>query len=228
MSDPLRCAEVRELAPEVALGIAPAQDRARVLWHATACAACREALSELSALTDDVLALTREHEPPAGFETQVLARIGDRSPRRRRWRRVALFAAAIVVAALVSGVAVYRAQGPDRQLAASVRATLATAHGQYFATGSLHDGRGQQRGIIFGYQGDPAWIFVTVAVPPAGRYAVEVVTHAGVAHVLADDVDLAARGAWGGIIPVPIHEIAVVRVLDADGRPMFSGRFVLR
>ena len=137
-------------------------------------------------------------------------------------------AAAIVVAALVSGGAVYRAQGPDRELAASVRATLATAQGQYFATGSLPDPRGEQRGIVFGYQGDPAWIFVTVAAPPAGRYVVEVVTHAGVVHVLARDVDLAATGSWGGIIPVAVHEISVVRVLDAGGRPTFLGRLVLR
>jgi len=227
MTDPLRCAEVRELAPEVALGVAPAQDRALLLWHATECAACRELLSELSALADDVLALTREHEPPAGFETRVLTRIGD-GPPRRRWRWAALLAAAIVVAALVSGGAVYRAHVPDRELAASVRATLATAQGQYFATGSLRDPRSEQRGIVFGYQGDPAWIFVTVAAPPAGRYIVEVVTHAGVVHVLASDVDLAATGSWGGIIPVAVHEISVVRVLDAGGRPTFLGRLVLR
>jgi hypothetical protein len=222
MTDPLRCAEARELAPEVALGIAAAEDRARLFWHAAGCAACRDVLSELSALTDDVLALTPEHEPHAGFETQVLARIGDRTPRRRRWRRVALLAAALVVTAAVSGGAVYR------ELAAGVRATLATANGQYFAAAPLDETSGERRGVAFGYQGDPAWIFVTVSVPaPSGRYTVEVVTHAGAVHRLADDVDLAATGSWGSTIPVAIHEIAVVRVLDADGRLKFCGRFLL-
>jgi hypothetical protein len=228
MTDPLHCAEARELAPEVALGIASAEDRARLLWHVADCAACREVLSELSALADDLLTLTPEHEPPAGFESQVLAQMGDRPPRRRRWRRVALYAAAIVVAALVSGGAVYRAQAPDRRLADSVRATLATAHGQYFATGPLRDSSGAQRGVIFGYQGNPAWIFLTVTDPPAGRYSIDAITHTGARHLLAEDVDLAATGSWGGIIPVAVHDISVVRVLDSDGRPTFTGRIVLR
>lgn len=228
MTDRLHCTEARELAPEVALGIAPAEDRARMLWHVADCAACREVLSELSAIADDLLTLTPEHEPPAGFETQVLAQIGDRPPRRRRWRRAALFAAAIVVAALVSGGAVYRAQAPDRRLADSVRATLATAHGQYFASGPLLDTSGQQRGVIFGYQGNTAWIFLTVADPPAGRYSIEAVTHAGVRHLLAEDVELAATGSWGGIIPVAVHDISVVRVLDAAGQLTFTGQIVLR
>jgi hypothetical protein len=227
MTDRLHCAEARELAPEVALGIAPAEDRARMLWHVADCAACREVLSELSAIADDLLTLTPEHEPPAGFETQVLAQIGDRPP-RRRWRRAALFAAAIVVAALVSGGAVYRAQAPDRRLADSVRATLATAHGQYFASGPLLDTSGKQRGVIFGYQGNTAWIFLTVADPPAGRYSIEAVTHAGISHLLAEDVELAATGSWGGIIPVAVHDISVVRVLDAAGQLTFTGQIVLR
>ena len=46
--------------------------------------------------------------------------------------------------------------------------------------------------------------------------------------MLARDVDLAATGSWGGIIPVAVHEISVVRVLDAGGRPTFLGRLVLR
>ena len=231
MTDPLHCAEAGELAPEVALGIASAEDRARLLWHVGECAACREVLSELSALADDLLTLTPEHEPPAGFESQVLAQMGDRRDRprrRRRWRRTALFAAAIVVAAVVSGGAVYRAQGPDRRLADSVRATLATAHGQYFASGPVSDPSGEQRGVIFGYQGKPAWIFMTVADPPTGRYTIEAITHTGERHLLAEDVDLAATGSWGGTIPVAVHEISVVRVLDPAGQVAFTGQIVLR
>ncbi|HKA69263.1 MAG TPA: hypothetical protein VKG85_09125 [Actinomycetes bacterium] len=228
MSSPLHCVEARELAPEVALEIAPAEDRARLLWHVADCAGCREVLSELSALADDLLTLTPEHEPPAGFESQVLAQMVDRPPRRRRWRRVALLAAAIVVAALVSGGAVYRAQAPDRRLADSVRATLATAHGLYFASGPVRDPSGAQRGVIFGYQGNTAWIFLTVADPPAGRYSIDAITHTGDRHLLAEDVDLAATGSWGGIIPIAVHEISVVRVIDAAGQLTFTGQIVLR
>jgi hypothetical protein len=230
MADVLRCAEAQDLAPEVALGIAPAEDRARLFWHVADCAACRGLLSELSALTDSMLTLTAEHEPPAGFETQVLERIGDKRPRRRtgrRWR-VALLVVSLVAVAAVSGGAVYLSHGPDRDLAASVRTTLATGDGQYFAAAPLHDPRGEQQGVAFGYQGDPAWVFVRASVPAStGPYAVEVVTHTGVSHLLAEDVDLAASGAWGGTIPMAIHDVAAVRVLDPDRRPVLSGQFVL-
>jgi hypothetical protein len=232
MTDPARCAEARELAPEVALGIASAQDRARLFGHVTACAACRDVLAELSALTDDMLALAVGHEPPTGFETQVLSRIGDKTPRRRTrriWGRVALLAAALVITAVVSAGVVYHAGGPDRGLAASVRATLTTGNGQYFTAAPLRDSSGERLGVAFGYQGEPAWVFVTARLPPtSGRSAIEIVTHTGVSRLLADNVDLAGTGGWGGPVPVPIHEIAVVRVLDADGQAVLSGRFLLR
>lgn len=231
MADSPRCAEAQELAPEVALGIAAAEDRARLFGHVATCAACRDVLSELSRLCDDMLALTAPQEPPAGFETQVLARIGDRTPRprpRRIWRRVALAVAALVIGAAVSAGAVYHAHGPDRELAASVRATLATANGQYFAAAPLHDARGEQRGVAFGYQGDPAWVFVTASLPAlSGPYAVEVVSHTGVSRRLAEDLDLGGTGAWGGTIPIAVHEVAAVWVRDADGRLVLSGQFLL-
>jgi hypothetical protein len=231
MADLPRCAEAQELAPEVALGIAPAEDRARLFWHVASCAACRTMLAELAAVTDSMLMLTAEQEPPAGFETRVLARIGEATPRPRSGRprrRVALVAAGIAVAAMVSGGAVYIGHGADRELAANVRAALATGNGQYFVAAPLDDSRGEQRGVAFGYQGDPAWVFLTASVPAAdGPYAVEVITHAGVSSRLADDVDLARTGAWGGTVPVPIHEVAVVRVVDTDGRPVLFGQFRL-
>jgi Putative zinc-finger len=232
MTDPARCAEARELAPEVALGVAPAEDRARLFGHVTVCAACRDVLAELSALTDDMLALAVEHEPPTGFETHVLSRIGDKTPRRRTrriWGRVTLLAAALVITAVVSAGAVYRAGGPDRDLAASVRATLATANGQYFTAAPLRDPTGERLGVAFGYQGKPSWVFVTAQLPAtSGRSAIEVVTAAGVSRLLADNVDLVGTRGWGGTVPDPIHEIAVVRVLDADGQAVLSGRFLLR
>lgn len=104
----------------------------------------------------------------------------------------------------------------------------ATAHGQYFASGAGRDPAGQQRGVIFGYQGNPAWIFLTIADPPAGRYSIEAVTRTGVRHLLAEDVDLAATGSWGGIIPVAVHEISEIRIVDATGEPAFTGQIVLR
>ena len=46
MAEP--CADIRELASEVALGVASAEERARVLGRVDSCADCRAFLVELS------------------------------------------------------------------------------------------------------------------------------------------------------------------------------------
>ena len=44
-----RCEQVRELIPEVALGLAPGDERARVLAHVDACPECQAALARAEA-----------------------------------------------------------------------------------------------------------------------------------------------------------------------------------
>jgi hypothetical protein len=231
MTDSRRCAQVRDLAAEVALGIATAEDRVFVLGHATTCADCRTYLAELSSLVDDVLTLVPPAEPPTGFESAVLARYDEAATvgraRRLGRRRLLGFAAALLLAASASGGAVYWSGRDDRQLADGLRDTLRTANGQYFAAFPLRDLGGTQRGAVFGYQGDPAWVFLTIDEPlPTGRYAVELVVRDGTTRRLVTGVDL-SRG-WGGSIPVAVHDAALLRILDADGRLVLSARLTRR
>src|SRR5918995_5431779 len=74
MTDSRGCAQVRDLAVEVALGVATAEDRVLVLGHVITCVDCRAHLAELSTLVDDMLRLVPPAEPPTGFESAVLAR----------------------------------------------------------------------------------------------------------------------------------------------------------
>jgi Putative zinc-finger len=53
----MRCEEVRDLAPELALGIADGAERAEALRHLSACAECRRALEQLSQVADELLVL---------------------------------------------------------------------------------------------------------------------------------------------------------------------------
>ena len=71
-----QCAEIRALLPELALGIADGEERARALEHLGGCADCRRELDELSAIADELVALAPEREPPAGFEGRVIEPIG--------------------------------------------------------------------------------------------------------------------------------------------------------
>ena len=71
----MSCEHTRQLAAELALGIADGADRARALQHLGECAECRRAVEELSGVTDELLMLAPERQPPVGFESRVLARL---------------------------------------------------------------------------------------------------------------------------------------------------------
>jgi hypothetical protein len=217
---------VRELAPEVALGVASVEERAVVLGHVVSCAECRANLAELSTLADDLLTLVPQAEPPTGFETGVLGRLGDSAVRaRRRWPRLFGVAAALVLVASVSGGAVYWSGRDDREAAAGLRDSLQTANGQYFVAFALRDLGGVQRGAVFGYQGNPAWMFITVTeVLPARRYAIELVIQDGSSYRLAAGVDLSRSRGWGAAIPVAVHDARLLRIVDSDGRLVLSAR----
>jgi Putative zinc-finger len=216
----MRCEEMRELAPDIALGIADGEERAEALEHLSTCADCRRLVEQLSQVADELLMLAPAQEPPAGFESRVVQSLGlERRPRRRltpRWLAVRLgpplAAAAVAVVALVS---VY---SDDRQTAERYREALARAGGQYFQAEPLADEGGARGGVAFGYEGSPPWVLVTVA--PAHRDSVsrgELVTKDG-RTIALPALELDRTGSWGGAIPVKLYRVASIRLLgDTPG-----------
>jgi hypothetical protein len=95
------CEQVRELAPELAIGTADGQQRDAALRHAATCADCRQLVAELSTVVDDLLLLAPSLEPSPGFAARTAASIfppaaaavpeGTRdpapSPARRSWQQ---------------------------------------------------------------------------------------------------------------------------------------------
>src|SRR6266508_833117 len=238
MTEQPGCRQVRELIAEVALGIADAEDRDLVLRHVLTCPDCRAELSELTGVVDDLVTFTPQAEPPTGFETTVLSRYDETARQavsgrgltsypsgRPRWRQRVALAAGVLLVAGVSAGAVYWSDRDDREVAGGLRRSLGAAHGQYFVAFPLLDLAGTQRGAVFGYQGNPPWLAVSTSEPlPSGRYAVEVVTKTGVTRRLATGLDLAGSPAWGSAIPVAVHEVALLRILDAQDRLVPSAR----
>ncbi|HEX2372155.1 MAG TPA: zf-HC2 domain-containing protein [Solirubrobacterales bacterium] len=217
MSDRPSCEEVRALAPELALGIAVGDERARVLEHLLACPACRRHLEELSSVADDLLLLAPTQEPPVGFESRVLDELEERSERPERRRRRPLIAvAAAAVAALVTASAMWLAFDDDRDLADRYRETLAVANGKYLTAAPLLAAGGQRAGTVFGYEGDPSWALVTVyesARPEPGRYELEVITAKGRRMDLRPMWIYPKGGSGGGAIPIHFHDVTEVRLL---------------
>jgi hypothetical protein len=222
------CEHTRQLAAELALGIADGADRARALQHLAECAECRRAVEELSAVTDELLLLAPERQPPVGFESRVLARLQPPgAPRRLRHRRrglVAALAAAAVTAALAAAV-VLGATSDDRRLADHYRAALATAHGTDFEAARLRDAGDVPAGVVYGYRGSPSWIFVAIYRPYRSTpYAVELTLGSG-RRVRLASLRLDSRtGSAGQAIPLDLHSVSGVRLVGAAPGDVLEAR----
>lgn len=76
----MTCAELADVAAELALGVLTGRERAMAVAHLDTCDACREDVRQLMATGEQLLELLPPAEPPAGFETRVLARLGLPAP----------------------------------------------------------------------------------------------------------------------------------------------------
>src|SRR5260370_809416 len=76
----MSCAMLADVAAELALGVVTGRERADAIEHLDRCEACREDVRKLMATGDELLGLLPLAEPPAGFETRVLDRLGLLAP----------------------------------------------------------------------------------------------------------------------------------------------------
>jgi Putative zinc-finger len=211
-----RCEEIRELAPELALGIVEGEERGRALEHLADCPDCRRRVEELSEVADELLLLAPHREAPVGFESRVLKKVLPSPPPPRRRRRLGLVLAP--VAAALAAVAITLAiVSDDIRLANQYRGTLQEANGKQFEAYHLQGGGGSLAGTVFSYQGSPNWLLITV--DPADRADLRS------AQLVMDDgrqiplnwFHLDPSGSSGGGIPVDPHQVSVLRLLPGSG-----------
>lgn len=72
----MNCAMLADVAAELALGVLTGRERADAIEHLDRCEACREDVHKLLVTGEELLGLLPPAEPPAGFETRVLDRLG--------------------------------------------------------------------------------------------------------------------------------------------------------
>jgi hypothetical protein len=235
MTERPSCAHLADTLAEVATGAASGPDRALVLNHLAGCADCRRELDELTRVADDILLVAPEHEPPAGFESAVLARIaaeprataearattepvGEQLPaRRRRFLTPLAQAAAAVLLALGAAGLVWQTTEADRDLAAAYRDTLDVADGRYFSAVDLLRPDRASAGTVFFYEGNPSWLFTVVRDAPVdGSYDIVLTSAGRDVLVTACEVRDARCGA-GATVDVPIYRIDEIRLIAPDG-----------
>jgi anti-sigma factor RsiW len=216
-----RCEELREMAPELALGIIEGEERGRALEHLVDCPECRRRVEDLAEVADQLLLLAPHREPPVGFESEVLRRVLP-APKPRRRRRLQLVfapaAAALAAAAITLGLV-----WNDWQAGRDYNSNLDKANGKQFEAYSLYGGGASFAGTVFSYEGAPNWVQITV--DPAHR------ADLSAAQLVLDDgrqvplnwFHLDPSGSSGGGIPVDPHQVSVLRLLPgADGDPLVA------
>jgi hypothetical protein len=224
----MSCEEFADVAAELALGVLTGRERAQAITHLDQCDTCREHVRQLSLTGEEMLGLLPSREPPAGFETRVMGRLGHPAVTRRpkRTRRM-LATAAVTLAAVAAGVGGWGLRGatsapsPVAPAAASLRsATLLTAS---------HETAGH----IFLYTGSPRWLYMDVdmdAGPGAGNGTV-------ICQLMASDGRIitvgsfsldGGYGSWGSPDPLASGSVTGARLISLNGTVLATASFTAR
>jgi anti-sigma-K factor RskA len=228
----MSCEEFEEVAAELALGVLTGRERAAALEHLDRCETCRTSVRQLSMTGEELVGLLPAIEPPPGFETRVLDRLGiaatvpaapARGGRRRRlgWAghpglaRRSLAAAAVVVAVLASVVGGW-----------GLRATTAHPASSSLSSAALLSASHQAVGKVFLYDGNPRWVYMSVYMETAkGAVTCQLVGTDG--HVTSlgtfplDD----GYGAWGSADPVDNGALSGARLINSSGAVIATASF---
>ena len=221
----MSCEQLKDLAPELALGTIDGEERAEALRHLATCSECRRRVDQLTTVADELLMRAPVHEPPVGFESRVIDAFGfhQRAPRRRPGRRLLAWLAPPIAAAALTAVALVGVYHDDHLTAERYRTTLEAANGQYFQARPLRDGTGAQSGVAFGYQGNPSWMLVTVDPDHRDQVASAELVTRDKQTIRLPRFELGPDGSWGGAIPVNLYDVSAIRLLgDRPGQVLHA------
>jgi len=223
--DRIDCGELVDMAAELALGVLTGRERAAALAHLDGCPACSEYVRELTVTGEELLGLLPEREPPAGFESRVLDRLGLAVPSQGAERPGALDRGAAVLrlrrrktdaaggqrhgmrrptARTMSAAAVVLALigGGLGGWAAgsSARPAAAPASAVAVSSATLHTPDHAAAGQIFLHTGAPQWMYAEVDMESAKTTMVrcQLVTADGSVVTVGSFSLSDGYGSWGG------------------------------
>jgi hypothetical protein len=215
----LTCADVREFAPELALGILGGAERAEVVLHVNGCARCQAYVVELTEAADAIPQLVPEAEPPPGFEERVLHHLGeDRRRSRRRWvASVAAVAAGVAILSITVVRVIESGDSTSTNVAAPI--TLAPK-----PVAVAMESTALQLPAGWAYVSAGHGVAVTVNYGmPSGGYAVRVKSPDGSAETLGTMTVEANSGSWTGRSLRRITGGSSISLVDATGVAVCHG-----
>jgi hypothetical protein len=222
------CAVLADVAPELALGILPGDERADALVHLDECAHCQQLVGSYTVVTDQLLRLGPRAEPPVGFGGRVVdaisaaassgraGRVDRTNPTARRRVPGAVLAVAAAVVALVIAFGV-----------------IAQPSSPSVAAAEMRTGAGTVVGEIFVHDGPPAKVFMELpgwasATGPYGeattRYSLLITRDGG--GTLLVPVTMSDDATWAATVDgVAAGDISGAALVDAAGRVWCSASF---
>ena len=206
----MTCDELDLLADELATGTLTGRQRADALAHVATCAHCATEVADLSIAADMLLLTAPSTEPPLGFESRVLGRIGGTSwPNRRAIAsRIVAVAAAVV---LITGVALVARR---------------TAPHPAVRRAAMRADNGKAVGYALAAPGHPDMLLVQIdGLKDNGAYTVVAVLRSGRTAPAGTMTLTGGAGVLSATAPAPISELASVRLVSADGERECRGTF---
>ncbi len=243
------CAEFADAAAELALGVLTGRERARALAHLDRCEACRENVRELTVTAEELVGLLPAIEPPAGFETRAMERLGlgtpapgparQLSPARRfglkladwtgggrtgrggvsRPRRI-LAAAAVAAAVIAAGLGGWGLHGTTSSPAASPLSSAALLTSSH-----------QTAGKVYFYDAGSRWLYMSVDIRSGsgavdnGTVVCQVEGPDGHVTTVGSFQLTGGSGYWGSPDPVTSGPLTGARLVTTTGTVLATATF---
>jgi len=228
----MTCRELHDVAAELALGVLTGRERAQAIAHLDHCEACRENVRQLTMTGEGLLGLLPAMEPPVGFETRVLDRIGLSSipdappapvpaspapaPRRQfgRTRRMLAMAAAVVgiIVGGVGGWALHNGTSSPTPTALDSAALVSVSH--------------QAVGKIYLYRGHPQWLYMSVSLHGGNETVLcQVESRSGQISTVGSFQLTSGYGYWGSPAPGNPGSLKGARLVTPNGKVLATASF---
>jgi hypothetical protein len=219
IEDPRQCEVIQNDLAELALGTLSGRSRSEALDHVGSCPKCAAELERLSIVTDTLLQLAPEMEPPLGFELRLAEKLRTSAatvhqPKRLRRASVLSVAAAVMVV-LGFGLGALVAPGSsNNQNRTAVNLTSAnlTSHGHVL-------------GEVIISAGSPAWVFMTInGGTQSGTMTCDVTLAGGKVETIGMFKLSGGYGAWTAPLRSPAADVRSARLIAPNGTILASAR----